>query len=134
MCCGNTNVDAKNLSEIALGFEDLSDYALLDVFDTLELEELLHLAEMNCRFRELITRYYMINRFHIQERMLKVGAQLNDGLFDLSLFNETKIEFDHNSIMINDHIVLLRFLRNFGHLIPNILLWQLEDGTANSSV
>lgn len=129
MLRGSSNVNGKNLSEASLGFEDLNNYALLDIFDTLECEELLHLADANSRFRELITRYHMKNKFHIHERTLKIGVDSKDGLF-----NGTKIEFGNDTMIINDHVVLIRLFRNFGHLISRISFRQPENSTTNSSV
>lgn len=103
------------MSENTFGFDDLNNYALINMFDTLDFEELLLLADTNSMFRTLITQHQMIDNFGVHERILKVGAQQNS-----DLFNKTKIELDNDSIMINDHVVLSRLFRNFGHLISRI--------------
>lgn len=106
-----------------LRLEDLNNYALLEIFDAMELDELLNLVDTsNSRLRELITRHQIVNRFRIHEKILKAR---NDS-------PQSKIECNNNSVIVDDHVVLLKLLRNFGHIITRISIIHRHNKSTNS--
>lgn len=52
--------------------DDLNEDCLMEVLDKFEHDELIDIADTNCRFRELITQRYMIPKLHIHEYIIDI--------------------------------------------------------------
>lgn len=103
MNIGNVTLDS-------LQFFDLNNDMILEIFDKINFEDLLTLAEMRTKFQDLIIRYYAINKFHIHEKLIMLCGARDD----------LQIEITTDSIRIYDNKLFSRILQNFGYLISRI--------------
>lgn len=102
-------------------FDELNNCALLDLFDALDLEELISVANINSRFRDLVTKYYAIQKFGLHKKTLRIGfskVQYSN--------NRKKLEYSEFSINIYDMATAIRYLRNFGHLVQHIIVYNTD--------
>lgn len=97
-----------------LQFDDLNDDVLLKIFDEFEFERLLDVANMNYRFRQLITQHTLIPKYQLNEKSLMIT--ISDGAVARNIFFDT-----HSFYYIENREFALKFLRNFGHVVPRIL-------------
>lgn len=109
------------MTKPCIKFDDLNNCALLDLFDMLNLEELVNLANLSPRVREIITKYYGINKFRLHEKTLQIGFQ------GIPLTrNVKKMEYNEFTIKIYDMATAIRYLRNFGHLTQHIIVYNID--------
>lgn len=76
--------------------------------DHLEIAELNNLADTSARFRTLITDQYMIPLLQIPKKLIHIGGQKH--------FHQLTTD----DLFIGTFQIILRFLRNFGHLITKL--------------
>lgn len=89
-------------------FSHLDDYSLLDIFDNLGFFDLINLAASNGRLRQLITEHYMIPKYHINERKIRLDG---GGSYD---------EATNTTIIVGRFSIILRFLAAFGDVTTRI--------------
>lgn len=102
------------MTDIALKLDDLNNYTLLDIFDIFTLGDLISVADMSSRFRELIIKHYAVNRYRIHEKIIEVGEKLH------RINSKEKIDDGPVIMRILDPHIALAFLRNFGSIITRI--------------
>lgn len=96
---------------------DLNGDVLLEIFEKMEFEDLLSSGGTNSRFRELIGRYYMINKFRIHEKFIEFRSSNTP-----SVTNSNNITIRSDSITIYSRTTFTRLLQNFGNLISLIYI------------
>lgn len=82
---------------------NLDDFTLLDIFDNLQLEDLLNIAETHGRFHNLLTDRYMNSKFRFPHSIVHFRK------------NPPK-----DSITLTNPNTIFQFLRIFGHLIKKM--------------
>lgn len=92
--------------------DDLNDDILLKIFDELELGELLKLAGMNYRFRELISHYQITPKYHLNDEFVRIHP-----VWPLSTIQNIELKEETE----------LKFLRIFGNVI-SLLEIDYKDG------
>lgn len=95
------------LQSNATHLDQLDNYTLLAIFDQMDLTDLMNVANISIRFRQLIIDHFMLSKHRIHEKVIKIAIPRDytqDG---------TKLIFRHPE-------TILPFLRNFGHLISKI--------------
>lgn len=112
--------NAGKVTDIKIKFDDLDNYLLLDFFDTFTLEDLVSLADMNSRFRELVIKHYAVKKFQFHKKLIEVGGKLN--------YSEEKIQIGE-TIKILDPYTAIIFLRNFGSIITHIRIQHPPDSS-----
>lgn len=60
-----TTISINGLNNL-LQLQDLNDDVVLEIFGKLKFEELVNAADMDYRFRELITKYFMISKYRFK--------------------------------------------------------------------
>lgn len=88
-------------------FDHLDDYSLLDIFDHLDPVDLLNVAELSHRLQQLITHYYIDEKYHVAETGVSIYAT-ND--YQKSL----DIRFGGQMRSFNGKDVGHRIFRTFG--------------------
>lgn len=58
--------------------DHLDDFSLMDIFDLLKLEDLINIATINSRFEELVLHHYIIGKYHLNKRPIKMV--INDAI------------------------------------------------------
>lgn len=91
-------------------FDDLDNYALMGVFDELELVDLLKLIDSNGRFNNLIIDHYANGRFQLDTIQIRYTDE----------FPGNPIMITDDAINVRDFGAMLKLLRAFGHLIKHI--------------
>lgn len=81
--CINSPNEVSNMIKL----DDLNFDCLLEIFDK-ELEDLLNVADLNSRFRELILQHY-IPEYHFNERIVGIFKHTFSG-------NEIKVIYNFN--------------------------------------
>lgn len=106
---------AKNDLSNKLRLDDLNADVLLEILDEFEFENLVKLADVNHNFRRL-NQYYMIHKYRLHEKTIQIKIN----------HYRSKIKFsdDGSIIIIQNAQLALTLLRNFGHLISNIIFNQ----------
>lgn len=100
-------------------FDDLNNDVLLEIFDTFSLDDLLSLADMNPRFRELIVRHPAIYKFRINEQIIAILAK-EPRRFDDNHIKSIQVQC--KKIELHDYLATFKFLRNFGQIIAKITI------------
>lgn len=98
--------------------EDLNDDVILEIFDKSEIKDLVNLAEMNYRFRDLITRYCIAIKYRFEEKFLRIMVLFNE---DEDSFYEDIDLSDDGLIKVHDGEIMLKILRNFGQLFSRVI-------------
>lgn len=57
--------------------DQLDDWSLLGIFDFLDYDEIINLAQASERFHQVILQRYMIPVFHIDEKLIHIGGFVN---------------------------------------------------------
>lgn len=97
----------KNSTENAFPLTQLDKYSFLSVLDYTAFDEMIHLAGTNTEIRQIITDHFMIAKYHIHEKVIRVeGAGHWDRV--------------GNDIIIGNYSKALPFLRIFGHKITKL--------------
>lgn len=91
--------------------EQLDDFTLLSVFNTMTLEGILRFSERNERFRHLIETYDMIRRFAPQHKWLIINS-------NVSTFENIRIA--GNQIILNDVETIQLALRTLGPQVERV--------------
>lgn len=91
--------------------DTLDEYSLLDIFDWLPFTDLVNMAEMSPRINKIIEAYYIVHKYHLDERSI---------LIDASDHSYSIIDSDTNDILINSYSGILHFLRNFGSILRHV--------------
>lgn len=97
-----------NLTSKLIRLDDLNSDVILDIFDHFQLEDLINVAELNSKFRELIAQYYSM-KFHIHEKVISLEHR-----------NAQKIHFDDDLMPFYDPKLFAKVLRIFGQSISRI--------------
>lgn len=85
----------------------LDDFTLLCIFDHLNLEDLINIADLNERYRHLIADHLMIPKFRIHEKEIRLELPY--------LPSDTP-----SLIFLNNIGIIQRFLQQFGDLITKL--------------
>lgn len=93
-------------------FDDLDNYALMSVFDKLELFDLLKLIDSNGRIKNLIIDHYANGRFQLDAIQVRYTDK----------YSENPITIIGDVINVWDFGTMLKLLRAFGHLLKHIEL------------
>lgn len=91
--------------------DSLDEYSLLDIFDWLPFNDLVNMAEMSPRIHEIIEAYYMIHKYHLDERSI---------IIDASDHSYSIIDSDTNDVLIHSYSGVLYFLRHFGSVLKHL--------------
>lgn len=86
----------------------MDDYSLLIIFDKLNFTELLNVADASTIFRELIIDHYMIPKYQLHKKVLRVAL------------SEVYYDSETENFNIYTFSIVLRILRNFGHIITKL--------------
>lgn len=86
---------------------ELDDFSLLAVFDHVGLNELINLADISARFRDLIATHHMLPIYRINEKRSSFDAT-------------TTASVESDSITVSDFKTILLFLRHYGHLVTTL--------------
>lgn len=97
----------------------MDDYSLLQIFDCLDINGLINLADISPGFRQLITDHYMIPIFRIHENTIH--------------FSEAKPSETRGGLVLTGYHTYLSFLRNFGHLVT-VLEFAVLQGRASVTI
>lgn len=107
-----------------MSFDQLNNIVLLEIFDQMSFDELVNVSDLGERYHEIVIQHYMIPKFKIHNNLVKISFERK--------YNETKIynlswgdQIDLRNIKI-----ILKTLRNFGHLISKL---EYDGLSANSS-
>lgn len=87
---------------------NLDIYNLLSIFDHVNFEGLMNLADSNNNFHQLIKRHYMIPIYRIHELTLAIRGEANW---------HPSFSSNENLIVLGDPKVIEQFLRLFGDLV-----------------
>lgn len=93
-------------------FSKLHDIALLEIFDRMDLAQLINTADLGPRYRDLITQH-SAKKFQFHEKTIKISLSSMKGQSDIDISSENKIS-------IKSVAAILKTLRNFGHLISKL--------------
>lgn len=86
----------------------IDTYSLLNIYDQLDLDDLVNVALIDSHSHDLITRHYMIAKYRVHEKLIRITNKP---------YNET----DHPDILpIRRYETILQFLQLFGHLIKKL--------------
>lgn len=91
--------------------DDLDDYTLLSIFDKLNLDDLINVADIGLRYRHLVTRHYAIPKFKLHDSLIRLAGHMLAG---------SSFEISSYSIEIVTFPVAQKMLRIFGHLISKL--------------
>lgn len=97
--------------------DDLNDDVLLETFSRLEIKELLSSADMNQRFRDLITQHILFPKYKFNRKFVYIYKNNR---------KRDKIFIKDSNLMIDDEQIALKLLRHFGHLFSRILINQYD--------
>lgn len=95
-----------------MSFSKLHDIALLEIFDQMDLAQLINAADLGPRYRDLITQY-SAKKFRFHEKTIKISLSSMKGQNDIDVSSENKIS-------MKSVAAILKTLRNFGHLISKL--------------
>lgn len=111
-CINETEVEVNN----KLRLDDLNDDVLLELLHRFTFLELLNLAHINCRIRDLITRY-IIPKFRFNEQTIQIYKSNYD-------HNITHLDGQRFKGYINIHYkgLTLKILRSFGSVFSRIFV------------
>lgn len=70
--CGQSISSITDINSHTLQLDDLNDDVVLGIFEELDFEELLDLADVNIQFRDLITQHYIIPKCHLNEQVVQI--------------------------------------------------------------
>lgn len=87
---------------------------LISIFDWMEFDGLLYMAESNPQFYQLITDNYIIEQFGFTEKQIH--------LTNIKSTSSIGIRMEPHQIVLDDFDLILRVLRNFGHKISRLVL------------
>lgn len=107
--------DVANAINSKLQLEDLNIDVLLEIFDNLELESLISLADINHRFRKLVIQRYIIPKYRFHEKIIKISFK---PIGEAIIIND-----DHGSIGIYGPNLTSNVVRIFGNLISRIAVY-----------
>jgi len=98
-----------------------NSYTILAIFESLTIEELLKIGELNAALNDIVTRHFLMRKFGLHERTVLIGERIQP------LYNATnKIENWENAIAVIDPYLALKFLRKYGHVITHVEIVQPE--------
>lgn len=85
----------------------MDDYSLLAIFDHLNFNELINMADTHTKFRALILMYYMQPKYKIHINVVYIAMTVNnfDGV---------------QNVVLHDVHSVLKFLRIYGHIAKRI--------------
>lgn len=85
---------------------DLDTMNLLCIFDFLDMQELLSMVEVNNRFHQVIGHHYIISKYHVNEKLIRIAHSEN--------------HLDANQITFSKYETITRLLKFYGHLITKL--------------
>lgn len=96
-----------------MSFDKLNDIVLLEIFDKMDFVDLMNVADLGERFRQLIIQHHMLPKFEIHKKSIE--------LMTSTLSAPTEVETStENRIVFRGIENFIQTLRNFGHLISKL--------------
>lgn len=92
------------------GFNRLHNYALLNVYDHLDFDDLVNVAAVNVQNHDLITHHHMIAKYRIHEKTIRITNSPE----------EDEPTEDSNILTIHNYKTVLQFFQLFGHLVTKL--------------
>lgn len=105
------NTHGANMDKDPIQMDDLDDYTLLSIFDVLNLDDLINVADIGLRYRHLVTRHYAISKFKLHDSLVRFSGHMLAG---------SSVEISSYSIEIVDFSMAQKVLRIFGHIISKL--------------
>lgn len=98
-------------------FDQLNDADLFKMLDQMDFEELVNVADLGERYRQLAIKHYMIPIYEVNEKSIKFSPPTIPepllGLLDVEILTK-------NEIIFRSIPIFIKTLRNFGHLISKL--------------
>lgn len=96
-----------NASILDARLDTIDTYSLLGIFDNLNIEDLINLADVNVDFHEMIRHHYMIGIYQIDKLRIRFDEPTQSAIYS-------------DSFIIGKFDVAEKFLRHFGDLITQL--------------
>lgn len=100
--------------------QHLDDFTLLHIFDHLNFDDLVKVADIDDRFHHLVADHYIVFKFRIHTKVI----HLNPSIYDEKL---------PNILLVQDYEQIRRVLRHFGHLITSLRFAEYSFAPAKSA-
>lgn len=107
-------------------FDKLNNIVLLAILDEMDLEELLVVAQLGVKYRELIEWHYALPIFEIPKKLIIIDFR--------EYFHKHKFHSCKDSIHLYSIGFALKFIRTFGHMISKLQFDNIDFHSNKSQV
>lgn len=107
--CESGNVLSKTSKKMS--FTELHDIALLAIFDQMDIDQLLTVANLGPRYRDIVIQHYAIPKLRIHEKLIAIT---------LTDYKNRTMLLDKKSLNIFNQKTALQILRTFGSVISRL--------------
>lgn len=98
----------------------LDDFTLLHIFDRLNFDDLVKVADIDDRFQHLVADHYIVSKFRIHTKVI----HLNPSIYEAK---------QPNTLLVHDYEQIRRVLRHFGHLITSVRFAEFSFAPTKSA-